>query len=144
MGDVQALAAAVRALVPTTVSIAGTAVGVDVHDTVVPSAHPARLYFVVNVRLPLTSDRSEAVSEHAALTRVAVTIGARTGVAVRDMAAAALDALDQAVPVAAGWHVGRLLLVNTRGPDEDRDVTFTDGTRVVYGLLEFTLTASRA
>lgn len=143
MGSVQVLAAAIKALVPTSVTVATTTLTVKVYDTSVTDPHPADLYSVVNVRVPNVNARSDASTPHSVLCRVVVTVGAKTPVAVRDMADAAVTALDCVRPAAAGWTVGPLLLRNTRGPEVDPDVTFSNGTQVTYGVLEFDLTASR-
>jgi len=142
-GTAQDLAAAVRALVPTSVVIAGTTAPATVYDTELTDEHPPNIYFVAGVRVPNVDERSESGQPVSVLCKVVITIGARTAIAVRDMASAAITALDCARPVAAGWHTGPLQLRNTRGPDVDEDVTFTSGARVVYGLLELDLSASR-
>lgn len=141
-GTAQDLAAAVRALVPTSVTIAAQTVTATVYDTEADKT-PPNIYYVVNVRIPNPAQRSEAGHAASMLCRVLVTVGARTAVAVRDMASAVAGELDTVKPVAAGWETGPLLLRNTRGPDVDDDVTFTGGAQVVYGLLEFDLLASR-
>lgn len=142
-GTAQDIAAAVKALVPISVSIDGTTLTAKVYDTRVTDPKPPGVYFVSNVRIPNVAQRSEAAQPVSVLCKVAVTVGALSGVGVRDMAQAAADALEGVRPVAAGWETGPLQLRNTRGPDEDTDLTFTTGARVIYGLLEFDLTASR-
>lgn len=143
MADAQVLAAAVKALVPTSPPIAGTPASVTVYDTAVTEAKPPNIYYVVNVRVPRVETRSESSRPVSVLCRVTVTIGARTAVAVRDMADAATAALESITPVADGWVTGPLQLRNTRGPDRDPDLTFTNAANVIYGLLEFDLLASR-
>lgn len=142
-GTAQDLAGAVKALVPNSVTIDGTTAAAKVYDTKVTDTRPPGIYFVSNVRIPNVAQRSEAAQPVSVLCKVLVTIGAVTSVAVRDMATAAADALEGVRPVAAGWTTGPLQLRNTRGPDEDTDLTFTSGATVIYGLLEFDLTASR-
>lgn len=142
MGEAQVLADAVKVLVPTSVTVAATPVTVKVYDTSVTDSHPADLYFVANVRIPNVADRSDAATPQSMLCQIVLTVGAKTPVAVRDMASAAITAMEGARPTAAGWTTGTLLLRNTRGPEIDRDVTFSNGTQVTYGVLEFELTAS--
>lgn len=141
-GTAQDLAAAIKALVPTSVAIAATTVTAKVYETAVTDSQPPDVYFVANIRVPNVADRSEAGRPVSHVCRVAVTIGARTGVAVRDMATAALAALESVRPVAAGWETGPLQLRTTRGPDRDPALTFTNGAAVIYGRLEFDLVAS--
>lgn len=142
-GTAQDIAAAVKALVPTSVLIAGTTAAVKVYDTKVTDPKPAGIYLVSNVRVPNVAQRSEAARPVSVLCKVAITIGALTGTAVRDIATAVCDELEGVRPAAAGWETGPLQLRNTRGPDEDTDLTFTSGATVIFGLLEFDLTASR-
>jgi hypothetical protein len=142
-GTAQDLAAAVKALVPSSVVVGGTTAAVDRYDTELGLDLPPNLYYVVNVRVPNVAERSESGQPVSVLCKVAITIGARTALAVRDLASAAILALDSARPTAAGWETGPLQLRNTRGPDRDQDVTFTNGAHVIYGLLEFDLAASR-
>lgn len=59
------------------------------------------------------------------------------------MAEAVEAALDQAVITPDGWGTCRLLLDNTRGPDKDDDVVFTDSSVAIWALSEFVITASR-
>lgn len=140
-GGPQDLAAAVKTLVPTSVTIAGTTAASKVYDTVVTDAQPPDIYFVANIRVPNVAERSEAARPVSHVCRVAITIGARTAVAVRDMAKA-IAALDGTRPAAPGWVTGPLQLRTTRGPDRDPDLTFTNGAPVIYGRLEFDLLAS--
>lgn len=133
---------AVKALLPSTVTISGTALTPDVFDTIVRKK-PSREYWIVTVRLPRVSERSEGASVHAHGHRVRVTSVARTPLAVRGLADAVELALDQARVTAAGWGTGLLLAENATEPTDDPDVTFTDGTTAVFAVTEFVLTASR-
>lgn len=132
----------VKALLPTSVTLAGTTVSPKVYDTRVHEK-PGREYFVLNVRVPDVSERSEAATRLAHEVRVWVTSVSRTGTITRLMAELVESALDQAVVTADGWGACRLLLDNTRGPDDDPGVTFTDGTVAVWCLSEFLTSASR-
>lgn len=143
-GTARDLAAAVKALLPATVVVGTGPVAVTTYDVSTGSTKaPANLYYVLHVVLPRVLDRSEGASPHGHLTRVRLTSVGRTAGVARDLASAAESALDQARPVADGWLTGPLLLENVRGPDEDPDVTFTDGARAIYAISEFVLTASR-
>ena len=133
----------VKALLPASVTLSGTTVSPKVYDTRVHEK-PAREYFVLNVRVPDVSERSEAASTLAHEVRVWVTSVSRGGTITRLMAELVESALDQAVVSADGWGACRLLLDNSRGPDDDPDVIFTDGSVAVFALSEFTATASRA
>jgi hypothetical protein len=143
-GTAQDVAAAVKALLPTSVQVGTQTVTTTTYDTSTGSTKaPASTYYVLHVVLPRVLDRSEGASAHGHLTRVRVTSVGRTSTAARELASAAEMALDQSRPAAAGWLTGPLLLDNTRGPDEDPDVTFTDGPRAIFAVSEFVLTASR-
>lgn len=143
-GRASDLASGVRALMPATVTIAAQSVSPKTYDTSTGSTTPpGDYYFVLNVRLPWVLERSEGASPHGHEVRVRVTSVGRTAVAARDLASAVEAALDQVRPTAAGWVTGPLLLDNTRGPEEDPDVTFTGGSRAIFAVSEFVLTASR-
>lgn len=143
-GTARDLADAIKVLLPSSVQVGSQTVETKTFDTSTGSTKaPASTYFVLHVVLPRVLDRSEGASVHGHLTRARVTSVGRTANAARDLASAAELALDQVRPVAAGWLTGPLLLDNTRGPDEDPDVTFTDGARAIYAVSEFVLTASR-
>ena len=143
-GTARDLADAIKALVPASVAIGTQTVAPQVFDVSTGTTDaPASIYYVLHVTIPSIDDRSEGATPHGHLSRVRLTAVGRTSNAARDLASAAESALDQARPVAAGWSCGLLLLRNTRGPDVDPDVTFTDGTRAIYAVSEFELTASR-
>lgn len=143
-GTARDLADAIKALVPTSVAIGSQTVAPQVFDVSTGSTTaPANLYYVVHVATPSVDDRSESASPIGHLTRVRVTSVGRTSNAARDLASAVESSLDQGRPVAAGWLCGPLLLRNTRGPDVDHDVTFTDGARAIYAVSEFELITSR-
>lgn len=143
-GTARDLADAIKALVPTSVTIGSQTVAPEIFDVSTGSTKaPASIYYVLHVTIPGIDDRSEGATPHGHLTRVRLTSVARTAAAARDLASASEAALDQTRPVAAGWVCGPLLLRNTRGPDEDPDVTFTDDTRAIYAVSEFELTTSR-
>ena len=132
----------VKALLPTTVTVAGVTVTPKVYDTRVHEK-PSREYFVLNVRTPDVSERSEAASQLAHGIRVWVTSVTRGGGGTRAMTEAVESALDQAVITPDGWGPCRLLLDNTRGPDVDDAVIFTDNSVAIWALSEFVITASR-
>lgn len=134
---------AVKALLPAAVTISGTTLTPKAYDTIVREK-PSREYWIVTVRLPRVTGRSEGASVHAHDHRVRVTSVARTPLAVRGLADAAERALDQARVTADGWGTGLLLAANVTEPTDDPDVTFTDGTTAVFAVTEFVLTASRA
>lgn len=143
-GTARDLAAAVKAMLPTSVVVGSGPVAVTTYDVSTGSTRaPANSYYVLHVVLPRVLGRSEGASPHGHLTRVRLTSVGRTANAARDLASAAEVALDQARPVADGWLTGPLRLDNVRGPDEDPDVTFTDGARAIFAVSEFVLTASR-
>lgn len=143
-GTARDLADAVKALLPSSVQVGSQTVETKTYDTSTGSTKaPAATYYVLHVVLPRVLDRSEGASAHGHLTRVRVTSVGRTANAARDLASAAEVALDQVRPAAAGWLTGPLLLDNTRGPDEDPDVVFTNGSVAVWALSEFVITASR-
>jgi hypothetical protein len=132
----------VKALLPTTVAVAGTTLSPKVYDTRVHEK-PAREYFVLNVRVPDVTERSEAATRLAHGIRVWVTSVGRSGTVAREFASAVERSLDQAEITPDGWVPCRLLLDNTRGPDDDPDVVFTDGGVAIWALSEFVITASR-
>lgn len=136
------LYASVKALLPTSVVVAGTTLSPKVYDTRVHEK-PAREYFVLNVRVPDVSDRSEAATRLAHEVRVWVTSVGRSGTVAREFAAAVEQAMDQAEITPDGWGPCRLLLDSTRGPEDDPDVVFTDSSVAVWALSEFVITASR-
>lgn len=143
-GRARDIADGVRALVPTAVLVGTQSMSPKTYDTSTGTTTPPEdVYYVVNIRLPAVLDRSEGASPQGHEVRVRLTSVGRTAAAARDLASAAEAALDQARPVAAGWLTGPLLLDNTRGPDEDPDVTFTGGARAIFAVSEFVLTASR-
>lgn len=132
----------VKALLPTSVTLAGKTVNPKVYDTRVHEK-PAGEYFVLNVRVPDVSERSEAATRLAHGIRVWVTSVSRSGTITRLMSELVEAALDQEQIAPDGWGPCRLLLDNSRGPDDDPDVTFTDGTVAVWSLQELVITASR-
>ncbi|GIG27186.1 hypothetical protein [Cellulomonas denverensis] len=143
-GTARDVASAIQALMPASVQVGSQSVSPKTFDTSTGTTDaPAEVYFVLHVRLPAVLERSEGATPHGHEVRVRVTSVGRTPGAARDLASAAESALDRARPVADGWLLGPLLLENVRGPDEDPDVTFTNGARAIYAVSEFVVTASR-
>jgi len=132
----------VKALLPATATVAGTVLPLKVYDTRVHEK-PAQDYFVLNVRTPDVTERSEAATRLAHGIRVWVTSVGRSGTTVRAFTDAVERAMDQAEITPDGWGPCRLLLDNVRGPDDDPDVVFTNGSVAVWSLSEFVITASR-
>lgn len=132
----------VKALLPTSVPVLSSTVTPKVYDTRV-NKQPDREYFVLNVRSPSVDERSDAATAQGHGVRVWVTSVARAGLTTRALAEAVELALDSAVIAPDGWVPCRLLLDNVRGPEDDPDVTFTDGTVAIWSLSEFVVTTSR-
>lgn len=139
--------ASVAALLPATVAVGASSVSPKKYDTALrlpgTETRPGAEYFIVNVGTPAPAGRSEGDSTLGHSRRVRLTCVARTGGVVDAMTRAAETALDRVTVTPDGFGPGVLRLRNARPPQEDPDVTFTNGATAIYAVLEFELTASR-
>lgn len=133
----QAFAAAVLDLMPE---------GVTVHDgqTVSGGVVPRPPWVFVTISFPERWERSMAQPSH--LRRVlvrALTVGDTT-VQARWVADKVDAALEGARPVVDGWSSTPLALLNSRAPEQDRDVTYAStNLHPMVGVLEYEFTASK-
>jgi hypothetical protein len=107
-------------------------------DGVLPPA-----FIVVRQTIPDVWSRSLARSRQAHRCLVRVTVTAGTAEGVRSVAQTVVDGLEGRRPVAAGWSVSPIELLNTRAPEEDRDADPGHGGRYpMFAVLEFEYTAT--
>jgi hypothetical protein len=116
--------------------------GLRAFDGQVPDVAPPA-FVVVRQTIPDVWSRSLARSRQAHRCLVRVTVTAGTAEGVRSVAQTVVDGLEGRRPVAAGWSVSPIELLNTRAPEEDRDADPGHGGRYpMFAVLEFEYTAT--
>ncbi|WP_353707607.1 hypothetical protein ABRQ22_17250 [Cellulosimicrobium sp. ES-005] len=132
----QAFAAAVLALMPA---------GIVVYDgqAVTGANVPAPPWAFVTISFPDRWERTLASPSVLRRTLVQISAVGDTTVQARFVADKVDAALEGARPAISGWSTTGLRMVNSRPPEQDRDVTITTtNLHPMVGVLEYEFTAS--